>query len=321
MGTVLESCNTMKVVLLLALCVILTCKGAPLDCCTSKSVGGVEYILVKKEDTSAYSCLSNCLYEKVADPGQMYCFAAGDKKVECKDGAGSSNVTTAPPACSSYPADHTMIKYPGPADPCVDGRIFGGLTQTAKDLLLTAHNELRQKVAAGLEGHGTQPAAANMRKLVWNTELETVAQRWAGQCQFGHDSKRNKCDGTYVGQNAYMSGSSRESSKTDVMDKTANAVTAWYNEVVSPGFNNANIDPFTFDYGAGHYTQVVWADTTEVGCGLTYYQDGIWYKTLVVCNYAIGGNWNGGTMYEIGTGCSACPAGTACDGTYTALCA
>ena len=30
--------------------------------------------------------------------------------------------------------------------------------------------------------------AADMRALVWNSELEAVAQRWADQCTFGHDS-------------------------------------------------------------------------------------------------------------------------------------
>ena len=30
--------------------------------------------------------------------------------------------------------------------------------------------------------------ASDMRALVWNNELEAVAQRWADQCTFGHDS-------------------------------------------------------------------------------------------------------------------------------------
>ena len=46
-----------------------------------------------------------------------------------------------------------------------------------------------------------QPAAANMRKMVWSEELELIAQRWADQCTFGHDSVRTKLDGTQVGQN------------------------------------------------------------------------------------------------------------------------
>ena len=34
----------------------------------------------------------------------------------------------------------------------------------------------------------TSSQAADMRALVWNSELEAVAQRWVDQCTFGHDS-------------------------------------------------------------------------------------------------------------------------------------
>ena len=48
-----------------------------------------------------------------------------------------------------------------------------------------------------------------------------------------------------------------------------------------------------FSYGAGHYTQVVWADTEELGCGMVYYQGDSFFETLIVCNYAKGGNFIG----------------------------
>merc|ERR1712059_151151 len=152
------------------------------------------------------------------------------------------------------------------------------------------------KVANGNEL--MQPKATNMKRLVWNTELEVVAQRWADQCTFGHDSERGKLDGTYVGQNAYISSSSVSSTAEAMMPTMDGAVTAWYNEVTDPGFDSANISPFVSDSGTGHYTQVVWADTSEVGCGWSYYQDGSWYKSLVICNYAVGGNMKGASMYE-----------------------
>jgi len=64
--------------------------GAPPPCCSSKTVGGVEYILKKEEDTSTYNCVSNCVFEKVEDPGRMFCFAAGDLEVttSCDDPPG-----------------------------------------------------------------------------------------------------------------------------------------------------------------------------------------------------------------------------------------
>ena len=48
-----------------------------------------------------------------------------------------------------------------------------------------------------------------------------------------------------------------------------------------------------FNSGAGHYTQVVWADTEELGCGMVYYKSNTDYETLTVCNYAMGGNIQG----------------------------
>ena len=48
-----------------------------------------------------------------------------------------------------------------------------------------------------------------------------------------------------------------------------------------------------FSYGAGHYTQVVWAETEELGCGMVYYKGDTYWETLVVCNYAVAGNLQG----------------------------
>ena len=40
---------------------------------------------MKEGDTSAYRCIANCIYEKKDEQGQMFCFAAGDLKVHCKE--------------------------------------------------------------------------------------------------------------------------------------------------------------------------------------------------------------------------------------------
>jgi len=46
----------------------------------------------------------------------------------------------------------------------------------------------------------------------------------------------------------------------------------------------------------GHYTQIVWADTTKVGCGI-HTCPGLTYGSSVVCNYAPGGNIGGQRPY------------------------
>ena len=89
----------------------------------------------------------------------------------------------------------------GPSADCAAKTEFRQLSAAAKAAILDKHNELRRRVAKGEETSGlsgAQPAAANMKKMVWSEELETVAQRWADQCTFGHDKKREKLDGTYV---------------------------------------------------------------------------------------------------------------------------
>ena len=71
-----------------------------------------------------------------------------------------------------------------------------------------------------------------------------------------------------------------------------------------------------YNSGYGHYTQVVWAETEELGCGMVYYKEDsaqYQYQTIVVCNYAKGGNFKDAEMYATGTACSACPNGYTCD--------
>lgn len=219
----------------------------------------------------------------------------------------------------SLECKHTMCKYPETAATCMDGTIFREMDQAGKDTMLLRHNQLRQKVANGEEEN--QPAAGNMRKLVWNEELEMIAQRWSDQCVFDHDEVRSKLDGSPAGQNAYLGKSSAEKTKDEVMEGLGAVVDAWYDEVTDPGFSADSIDPYVFSHGIGHYTQVVWAEAEEVGCGMVYYKNGMWYEELIICNYAPGGNVEEGSMYLEGEGCSLCDEGFSCDEEFGGLCA
>jgi hypothetical protein len=106
----------------------------------------------------------------------------------------------------------------------------------AKELLLDRHNVLRQKVASGKEPG--QPGAANMRKLRWNEDLETSAQRWTDQCRNERDEKRELCDGTSAGQNIFLN--MFQNISEEAIETTKEAITesvdAWYDQVILPGF-------------------------------------------------------------------------------------
>ena len=48
----------------------------------------------------------------------------------------------------------------------------------------------------------------------------------------------------------------------------------------------------------GHYTQLVWATSTRIGCGGVKYRDGKFNKFYLVCNYGPTGNWLGEPLYD-----------------------
>ena len=62
-------------------------------------------------------------------------------------------------------------------------------------------------------------------QMEWDDELAVIAQRWADQCQFGHDSNRDTSR-FQVGQNAFLSFGTNEAPVDWVK-----AITAWYDEV------------------------------------------------------------------------------------------
>ena len=94
-------------------------------------------------------------------------------------------------------------------------------------------------------------------------------------------------------------------------------------------FHPYYIDPFKYKSAFGHMSQVAWAKSDKLGCGLAHFNvstcrykifyklqnlilqkaicgDSFPYSTVVVCNYGPQGNVIGGTMYEKGDPCTSC---------------
>ncbi|CAG4914802.1 unnamed protein product [Colias eurytheme] len=172
----------------------------------------------------------------------------------------------------------------------------GGLTSYEKQAIVDAHNRLRQSVALGQVS--SQPPAANMMEMVWDDELAATAQRWADQCTPAHDRAAQRDVGRFpVGQNLAATWTTRPpSGPSDSQPDFMKQINAWFDEVRIYGFK-----PINGGHGTGHYSQLVWGETSHVGCGYTFYYDPVrGYTKLYVCNYGPGGNVLGSNPYEKG---------------------
>ena len=72
-----------------------------------------------------------------------------------------------------------------------------------------------------------------------------------------------------VGQNLYQSFNTRPA---DLRSEWSEAVTSWYSEVSM--FPASSVSQYQFSPDTGHYSQLVWAATSRVGCGLTEFMSG-----------------------------------------------
>ncbi|KAF2842867.1 PR-1-like protein [Patellaria atrata CBS 101060] len=104
----------------------------------------------------------------------------------------------------------------------------------------TSDREFRDAV---LNSTNTYRAQHNASDLHWNDTLADYARDWAEGCQFGHSN------GPY-GENL-ASG----------YPSPAAAISAWGNEREDFNFNDPDFEDET-----GHFTQLVWKNTTAVGC-------------------------------------------------------
>lgn len=167
------------------------------------------------------------------------------------------------------------------------------LSEADKQAILNAHNYFRSRV---------NPTATNMEKMVWNDELANVAQEYADNCVFNHNSLRSDQSPSfsYVGENLFISSGS-------ATNYTA-YVEGWFNEVQVYNYNSNQCSGV-----CGHYTQVVWAGSDNLGCGAyrcaTTVGFGGTNALNFVCNYGPGGNVNGARPYlSSGSVCSQCPS-------------
>lgn len=173
----------------------------------------------------------------------------------------SAPVTSAPDGMAdpADPADDGKRPPPPKEPPPKEQPKADDLSDVAK-AMVEQHNQVRAK-------HCAKP-------LAWSPKLASVAQAWANKlkannCAFEH-SGGNYGENLAAGTSGYMGPDE--------------VVKMWYEEIKDYDFNNPG-----FSMTTGHFTQVVWKGTQQVGCGMVQCKGlDVW-----VCNYDPPGNWEG----------------------------
>lgn len=161
--------------------------------------------------------------------------------------------------------------------PGADGGATGGDDEPAALRGITAlHNQVRAEVGVG--------------PMTWSPALAATAQAWAESCTdaeapaglIDHNPGRSDGHPYYVGENAF--GTPGEPTAED-------AVNAWAAEKADYDHDSNGCSGI-----CGHYTQLVWADSVELGCGIARCPD-LAFGGTIVCNYGPGGNVAGQRPY------------------------
>nr|CAH7724542.1 unnamed protein product [Callosobruchus chinensis] len=202
----------------------------------------------------------------------------------------------------------------GPTDDCE----AGPMNADVRKKITAIHNKLRNQMAGGDPVMPTVKAA-NMMVLSYDSDLQYTATCHINRCKFDHD----KCRGTkkfkVAGQNLFMSKAKSGDQKLGFAEPekfVETGIQAWYDEIklASP----TDVDAFQMNLATGHWTQLIWAETTHLGCAISAQFNG--EEVYLACNYGPEGNLVNKKIADRGEPCSKCPLGIFCNQEYKNLC-
>ncbi len=145
-----------------------------------------------------------------------------------------------------------------------------------------APEEARQMVAL----HNRIRAEVGVSPVYWSAEVAAFAQQWADhlastRCGMQHRPRSGRWQQEY-GENLFIGTAGHYG--------TSDAVMAWAGE--KSNYRGGAIQTSHIS-DIGHYTQMVWQDTTRIGCATAVCNKWL----IVVCNYDPRGNYLGQSPY------------------------
>lgn len=170
-------------------------------------------------------------------------------------------------------------------------------------LLCCTGNVLAESVDADamLIAHNDWRARDGVPAIAWSQALQFKAEQWANYLK-NNNGCRMKHSGS--GENLFWASASRRATTKDVNGnwiwqnylqniQTADVVKSWGSEKQWYDYANNRCNAPAGE-SCGHYTQIVWKNSTEVGCGKAVCSD---MSQIWVCNYAPAGNRAGQKPY------------------------
>lgn len=175
--------------------------------------------------------------------------------------------TTSTPSAPSTTSTSSPDAQPTPAT-------TSSTTSTASAPTQNANAGLNQFESDILNEHNKKRALHGVQPLTWNPTLAQYAADYA--------SKAFSCDNVQL---IHSHGPYGENLAAGYVGGIS-PVDAWYGEISQYNYNAPG-----FSENTGHFTQVVWKGTSELGCAYVTC-DNAW-RQYTICEYQEPGNWLG----------------------------
>lgn len=161
------------------------------------------------------------------------------------------------------------------------------LVMSAKAQKSISSHITKEEAQPAIEFHNKARKEVGVAALTWSNELASFAQAWAdnlvsGGCKLKHRPADGKWAQQY-GENIFFASKPTAT----VLD----ASQAWYSEIKNFTYGKLNTNNWS---KAGHYTQMVWRKTTQLGMGSAVCPSG---AIIIVANYNPRGNFMGEKPY------------------------
>lgn len=212
------------------------------------------------------------------------------------DATGTADVTQ-PSDASAQDATRDATADAAPSDAAMSNAEPGRLAG-----ITAAHNNVRAMVQ-------TTPS---LPPLVWSPTIAAYAQEWADNlastaCNAPMHRSSSDLQKKGYGENLAafigVGPSGSVSTVQQAVDSWAGEVSCWtYGTISAPGYPgtekcNQTCYMAMHSDGCGHYTQIVWRKSTELGCGVATCNSTRGKADIWICNYSPAGNFVGQTPY------------------------